>query len=101
MNYRHYVRRPDQQVFSVLTGASHDLASTLINYDFSAFRSFRIREAVRIEFRSEFYNLFGADNFYNPVSLFSTDGFTQNPDFGKIKSAHDPRQIQFAVRFNW
>ena len=42
MNYRHYVRRPDQQVFSVLTGASHDLASTLINYDFSVSRAHNI-----------------------------------------------------------
>ncbi len=58
-------------------------------------------EGKMLSFRTEFYNLFGADNFYNPNSLLSTDGFTQNPDFGKIKSAHDPRQIQFAVRFNW
>jgi len=31
----------------------------------------------------------------------STDGFSLNPNFGKIKSAHDPRQIQFAVRFSF
>jgi hypothetical protein len=58
-------------------------------------------ESKMLNFRAEFYNLFGADNFYNPISMLSTDGFTLNPDFGKIKSAHDPRQIQFAVRFNW
>jgi TonB-dependent receptor len=36
--YRHYVRRPDQQVYSFLTGARHDLSSTLITYEFAASR---------------------------------------------------------------
>jgi TonB-dependent receptor len=40
--YRHYIRRPDQQVFSVLTGARHDLASTLITYEFAGSRSHNI-----------------------------------------------------------
>ena len=58
-------------------------------------------EGNMLIFRTEFYNLFNTSNFYNPVSTLSVDGFNTNPDFGKIKSAHDPRQIQFAVRFNW
>jgi len=41
-NYRHYIRRPDQQVYSFLTGARHDLSSTLIAYEFSASRSHNI-----------------------------------------------------------
>jgi TonB-dependent receptor len=40
--YRHYIRRPDQQVYSFLTGARHDLSSTLIAYEFSASRSHNI-----------------------------------------------------------
>jgi TonB-dependent receptor len=40
--YRHYVRRPDQQVYSFLTGARHDLSSTLITYEFAASRSHNI-----------------------------------------------------------
>ena len=40
-------------------------------------------------------------NFYNPISALSLDGFKFNPDFGKIKSAHDPREIQLAVRFDF
>src|SRR3984893_6058365 len=35
MQYRHYVRRPDQQVWSFLTGARHDLTSNLLVYEFS------------------------------------------------------------------
>ena len=40
--YRHYVRRPDQQIFSILTGARHDLSSTLITYEFAGSRSHNI-----------------------------------------------------------
>ena len=54
-----------------------------------------------LSFRGEFYNLFNHDNFYNPISQLITDGFTVNPAFGKIKSARDPRQIQFGVRYSW
>src|SRR3984893_532987 len=34
-NYRHYVRRPYQKIYSFLTGARHDLSSTLITYEFA------------------------------------------------------------------
>jgi TonB-dependent receptor len=41
-NYRHYVRRPDQQIYSFLTGARRDLSSTLITTEFAASRSHNI-----------------------------------------------------------
>jgi TonB-dependent receptor len=40
--YRHYIRRPDQQIFSILTGARQDLSSTLITYEFAGSRSHNI-----------------------------------------------------------
>lgn len=40
--YRHYSRRPDQQVFSFQTGARHDLPSTLIYYNFAISRGHNI-----------------------------------------------------------
>lgn len=58
-------------------------------------------EGRMLTFRAEFYNLTNRANFYNPISTLSTDGTHLNPDFGIIKSAHDPRQIQFAVRYSW
>ena len=58
-------------------------------------------EGRMLTFRTEVYNVFNHANFYNPISTYSLDGQTPNPDFGKIKSAHEPRQIQFAVRFSW
>ena len=40
-------------------------------------------------------------NYYNPISTYSLDGVTPYSQFGQIKSAHNPRQFQFAVRMNW
>jgi TonB-dependent receptor len=40
--YRHYIRRPDQQVFSFQTGARHDLAKNEINYEFAVSRGHNI-----------------------------------------------------------
>jgi TonB-dependent receptor len=40
--YRHYVRRPDQQLYSFLSGGRHDLSSTLITYEFAGSRSHNI-----------------------------------------------------------
>src|ERR1700730_6316704 len=42
VSYRHYIRRPDQQVFSFLTGARHDLSSMLIHYEFAVSRGHNI-----------------------------------------------------------
>jgi hypothetical protein len=58
-------------------------------------------EGRSLTLRTEFFNVFNHANFYNPISQISLDGVTMNPDFGKIKSAHDARQIQFAARFSW
>jgi hypothetical protein len=51
--------------------------------------------------RAEFFNLFNRSNFYNPITALSTDGFTFNPQFGQVLSAHDNRQIQLAARFDF
>lgn len=58
-------------------------------------------EGHRLIFRAEFYNVLNHSNFYNPISAFSLDGTTLNPNFGRIESAHDPRQIQFSLRLVW
>jgi TonB-dependent receptor len=40
--YRHYVRRPDQQVYSFLTGVRHDLSKDVIQYEFAVSRGHNI-----------------------------------------------------------
>lgn len=40
--YRHYIRRPDQAILSVLVGARHDFGSNLITYEIAGSRSHNI-----------------------------------------------------------
>lgn len=60
--------------------------------DFSLFKGFTVTEDVRIEFRTEFFNLFNHPNFDPPGTTFGT------PTFGVVSSAGDSRQIQFGLK---
>src|ERR1700730_18167503 len=42
MQYRQYIRRPDQQIYSGMTGGRHDLTSHLITYEFAVSRAHNI-----------------------------------------------------------
>jgi hypothetical protein len=89
------------------------------NWDISVFKLFPIREQMHLEFRAEFFNAFNhyGPEFDNPGS-FNTNIATQhgldetaaetgctngNPNsncaFGFAQAAHDPRFIQFALKF--
>ncbi len=80
--------------------------------DFSIFKSFPIREQVRVEVRSEFFNLTNTPNFSPPGLGTATVGpapgsldYTNPSTFGKINSTrdgqNDQREIQFAVKLYW
>ena len=57
------------------------------------FKTFRVRENVRVQFRSEFFNLFNRANFNNPNGVLASglNMFT-------IGSASPSREIQFALK---
>src|SRR5215469_949494 len=63
MQYRHYVRRPDQQIYSFLTGTRIDTAKTYYNIDFAVSRS---------------HNLGGQDfattNYNGPTASYDNNG---------------------------
>jgi Carboxypeptidase regulatory-like domain len=66
-----------------------------VNFDFSAFKDIPLpyREGMKIQFRSEFFNIFNHAQFAQPGS------FLQSPDFGQITSTvGNPRLIQFALK---
>ena len=76
--------------------------------DFSIFKDFPFNERVRLQFRSELFNIFNHPNFNSPgfggngvVAISGSTNFTSNT-FGEIGSTrdapHDPRQIQFALK---
>ena len=76
--------------------------------DFSLFKNFQLNERMRLEFRSEFFNIFNHPNFNAPgfggngvVAISGSTDFTNN-HFGEIGSTrdepYDPRQIQLALK---
>jgi hypothetical protein len=68
-----------------------------INTDFSVLKDFTIREQLRLQFRSEMFNVFNQVNFSNPDSTVSSD------TFGLIRSTvtKQGRVIQFALKLLW
>ncbi len=60
--------------------------------DVSLVRSFAVKEAMKIQFRGEFFNVFNHTNFNFPNVQ------ADNASFGTISSAGDPRQIQLALK---
>jgi Carboxypeptidase regulatory-like domain/TonB-dependent Receptor Plug Domain/TonB dependent receptor len=64
------------------------------NVDFALHKVLPMGETRRFEFRAEFFNLLNHPQFANPDND-TTDG----SDFGRIKRAKEPRQIQLALKF--
>jgi len=80
---------PGNEGRNVITGPG------LASWDSSVERRFRLREAVNLVFRTDFFNLTNHPNFDRPGLIFATS------NFGRISSAENSRQIQFSLRLNW
>jgi hypothetical protein len=61
-------------------------------FDAALTRSFQIREAQRVEFRAEAFNLTNSFRMIDPVVTISNT-------FGQVTSAYDPRIMQFALKY--
>jgi hypothetical protein len=68
----------------------------MVNMDFVLQKSFKIRESHRIEFRSEFFNLFNHPNFGLPSSTVDEAGGASI-----TSTATDNRQIEFALKYTF
>jgi hypothetical protein len=66
-----------------------------VNTDLAVMKDFPIREALRIQFRGEFFNAFNQVNFAAPQRL------AQSGSFGRITSANDGRVAQLALKVIW
>jgi len=77
-------------------------------WDLSLFKNFQLSERVRLEFRSEFFNILNHPNFNYPgfggngVNAVSGSTNFNGSTFGEIGSTRDnpldPREIQFALK---
>jgi hypothetical protein len=75
-----------------------------VSTNFSVLRDFPLAERIKLQFRSEFFNLFNQVNF----GTADTTGGANNPDntvtsstFGRIRTAGAAREIQFALKLIW
>ena len=64
----------------------------MANTDFGAAKYFNVTEAVRFQFRGEFFNLFNRANFSEPSNSLTSG------TYGRITSAMDPRILQCSLK---
>jgi hypothetical protein len=62
------------------------------NFDVGIFKDTPINEKLRLEFRTEIFNLFNHAQFYG------VDGGSSNTTFGQPQKVRDPRLLQFALK---
>ncbi len=62
--------------------------------DFAILKTIPISEAMHVDFRAEFFNIFNHTQFFNPDGN-SSDG----SQFGQVSQVKDPRLVQFALKF--
>ena len=96
------VTSPGQFGNSVSPSAGRNLLSgpALLNWDFSLFKDFKIRESQTLQFRAEFFNLFNTPQFNNPAANVRVAG-TFGRSSSTISSTGFPsqRQLQFALKY--
>ncbi len=65
-------------------------------FDFGIFKSFRMSERSRLDFRAEMFNAFNQANFNNPTEANRS---IQSATFGKVTSLRAPNRVmQFALK---
>ena len=70
-------------------------APGLANIDVSIAKDWGFYEQGRLEFRWEIFNLLNRTNFDIPNRVFGT------PNFGRIFSAQNAREMQFGLRYSF
>jgi hypothetical protein len=71
-------------------------AGGIANYDFTVVKNTALTERFKLEFRTEFFNLFNRVQFADPGTSLG------NPQFGIVTSTQNlPRLVQFGLRLNF
>jgi hypothetical protein len=73
------------------------------NFDLSLQKQFQIRERSRLELRWEMFNAFNHTQFdgVDRAARFDAQGNQINTRFGQVTTAKSPREMQFALRFQF
>ena len=67
----------------------------LNNWDMSFMKETMLGERIRMEFRGDVFNIWNHAQFYSVDGNVSNQGAT----FGQVLHIHDPRLVQFALKF--
>jgi hypothetical protein len=85
-------------------GRNSAIGPGLIDMDFSLFKNIPIHEALKAQFRAEFFNILNRPNFNSPndnrVVLDQSGNPVNNAGVITIMNTTS-RQIQFALKFTW
>jgi hypothetical protein len=102
VDQRTLVRDFDPTAFRVPTAFTYGTSGRNIlrgrgfkNWDFVALRNFRFHERANLQFRAEFFNFTNTPAFGTPVSNI------QSATVGRILSAGEPRDVQFALKLSF
>jgi Carboxypeptidase regulatory-like domain/TonB-dependent Receptor Plug Domain len=68
------------------------------NFDAQISKNIRLTESKSLDLRVEAFNVFNHAQFYGPSSV---DGEVNDPNFGHVVSAADPRLVQLALKFRF
>lgn len=71
------------------------LGPGFVNLDTSLQKQWPVRESMDLQFRVDAYNILNHPNFNLPGRIFGAS------NFGVISSAQDPREMQFALKFEF
>lgn len=74
-------------------GANNIVAPGSIQWDMGITRNFKVMERQSVQFRWEVFNVPNKVNAGTPTSALN------NPNFGRILSASDPRIMQLALKY--
>jgi hypothetical protein len=87
------------------SGRNNAIGPGLINLDFSLFKNIPIHEALKAQFRAEFFNILNRPNYSSPNdnrAILNADGTINGSIPGQITLMNTTsRQIQFALKFTW
>jgi hypothetical protein len=73
-------------------GRNNILGPGLVNLDLGLHKEFLLRESMRLQFRSDFFNTFNHVNLNAPVTDYS------NANIGKILTSTGGRELQLALK---
>ncbi len=68
-----------------------------VNLDTSLFKTFRLSDRFRLQFRAEAFNIFNHTNFQLPGG----NNGLNSPEFGKAGGTFSPRNLQFGLKLSF